>query len=95
MCNARQSAAASRSASVIKHEMDMYDHGGQVDNSYRGGPEGGHRLFEVPFCEYAMEGKSAAASRSNHVSKHQIHTILDGERVKSGSRRGAGVSSSV
>jgi len=54
--NARQSEAASDSASVFKHEVDIYGHGGNAHHRYLGGPGGEYCLFEVPFCEYAMRG---------------------------------------
>ena len=82
MRNARQSEAASRSASVLKHEVDVCGQGGHVPRRYLGGPEGEYRLSEVPFCEMRNAGQSAAASRSARVSKHQIHTVLDGEHSK-------------
>ena len=56
MRNARQSEAASDSARVFKHEVNIYVHGGHAHRRYLGGPGGEHRLFEVPFCEYAMRG---------------------------------------
>ena len=56
MRDARQSAAASRSASVLKPEVDVCGHGGHVHRRYLIGPGGECRLFEVKFCEYAMRG---------------------------------------
>ena len=56
--NARQSEGASDAGSVLKHEVCVCGHGGQVHTSYLGGSGGGHRLFEVLFCEYAMRGSS-------------------------------------
>ena len=54
--NARRSAAASRSASVLKHEVGACGYGGRIYTSYLGGPGGEYRLLEVKFCEYAMRG---------------------------------------
>jgi len=52
--NANQSEGASDSASVLKHEVSVCGHGGH--RGYLEGPRGEYRLFEVPFCEYAMRG---------------------------------------
>ena len=54
--NARQSEAAFRSASVFMHEVDVCGHVGHDYRRYLGGTGGEYRLFEVPFCEYAMRG---------------------------------------
>jgi len=56
MRNARQSEAASRSASVFEHEVDVCGHGGNIPRRYLGGPGDEYRLSEVPFGEYAMRG---------------------------------------
>jgi len=56
MRNAGQSEAASRSASVLKHEVDVCSHGGHVPRRYLGGPRGEYRLSEVPFCECVKRG---------------------------------------
>ena len=56
MRNARQSAPASRSASVFMHEVDVCGHGGHAHRRYLGGPESEYRLSEVSFCDYAMRG---------------------------------------
>ena len=56
MRNARQSEPASRSASVLKHGVDICGHGGQAHRRYLGGPGSEYRVFEVSFCEYAMRG---------------------------------------
>ena len=53
MRNARQSAAASSSARVSKHQVDVCGHGGlRISED----PRGEYRLLEVPICEHAMRG---------------------------------------
>ena len=59
------------------------------------GPATRIRRFEGPILRMRNARQSGAASHSARVSKHQTQTTLDGERVKSGNLRGAGVSSSV
>ena len=54
--NARQSEAASRSASVFKHELVVYGHGGYIYRANLKGPGGEYRLFDALFCEYTMRG---------------------------------------
>ena len=56
MRNAGQSEAASRSASILKHEVGVCGHGGHAHRRYLGGPGGECRLLEVPFWECAMRG---------------------------------------
>ena len=60
--NARQSAAAFRSASVLKYEVDLRGHGEHIYTSYIGGSGVGHRLLEVPFCEFVMRGSPSPHS---------------------------------
>ena len=57
--NARQSAAASRSASVLEQKVDACGHGGHMYLAYLRGSRGKHRLLEVPCCEYARRGSLA------------------------------------
>ena len=54
-----------------------------------------NRRFEGPISRMRNARQSAAAPPSARAFKHQIHTTLDGEHVKSGNLRGAGVSLSV
>ena len=70
--NARQSEAASCSASVFEHEVDIYSHGRHAHRKYLGGLGGEYRLLEVPFCECAMQRQSEAASDSASVFKHEV-----------------------
>ena len=60
MRNVRQYQAASRYASVFKHNVDVCDPSGHALHGYLGRPGGEYRLFEVPFCEYAMRGSPRA-----------------------------------
>jgi len=54
--NVRQPRAASRSASVFMHEVDVCGHSGYIYHANLRGPGGEYRLLEVPFCEYAILG---------------------------------------
>ena len=54
MRNAGQSEAASRSASVLKHEVGVCGQGGHAPRRYLGGPGVEYRLFEVPIFANAQ-----------------------------------------
>jgi len=73
--------------------------GEPVEDDERAQPEARRsleaRAFEGPISRMRNAGQSAAASHFARVFKHQTHTALDGEHVKSGNLRGAGVSSPV
>ena len=56
MRNTKQSDAASRSARVSKHEVEVCGHGGYIYRANLGGPGGEHRRLEVPIRKYAMRG---------------------------------------
>ena len=75
---ARQSKVASRSASAIKHELNVCGHGGHALRRYLRWPGGKYRLLEDPNLRIRNVRQSEAASRSASVLKHEVDVCGQG-----------------
>jgi len=76
--NARRSTAASDAGRVLKHQLNIYDHGGPICMIELGGPGGETAYLRATIFEMCDARRSTAASDAGRVLKHQLNIIDHG-----------------